>query len=113
MRRKEIIKIGRYIEFEHEDGICENMLLLTEKETNGLDKQLKELYKKEEQLDQLINNWNELEEWLKDNLGNCRTNIKYEKGNEYIIKEDVYYKVLDKMKELKEGNNETRFTKDN
>lgn len=56
------------------------------------------------QLDQLTNNWNELEEWIKDNLGNCRTNIKYEKGNEYIIKEDVYYKFLDKMKEIKERN---------
>ena len=56
-----------------------------------------------QQITQLTNNWNELEEWLKSNLGNCRTNIKYEIGNEYIIKENVYIKVLDKMKEIKKG----------
>ena len=43
----------------------------------------------EKEVDQLTNNWNELEEWLKD---------LFEKG--YDIK-----LVLDKMKEIKEGNN--------
>ena len=50
-----------------------------------------EIQEKEEQIDQLTNNWNELEE--------------------YIIKNKDYYggitseDILDKMKEIKEGNN--------
>lgn len=44
----------------------------------------------------------ELEEWLKDNLGNCRTNQKYALDNSYAIKEDTYMRCLDKLLELKE-----------
>ena len=66
MSKKETVKIGRYIEFEHEDGICENMLLLTEKEANALEKQLKELYKKEEQLERLNNIINKAMECIKE-----------------------------------------------
>lgn len=51
----------------------------------------------QQQITQLTNNWNELEEWLK-------------KENEYSDYKDVFYRehmgyVLDKMKEIKEGNN--------
>ena len=40
----------------------------------------------QQQIDQLTNNWNELEEWIKNNA--------------YDIE------ILDKMKEIKEGNND-------
>lgn len=93
---KEVVKIGRYIEFEHENGICENMLLLTEKETNAVEKQLKKSYEYEQQIDQLTNNWNELEEYINKE--------KYQDtwGDSVIL---VGY-LLDKMKEIKERKNE-------
>ena len=47
------------------------------------------IQEKEEQLDQLTNNWNELEEWIKE---------KDNKGYEKLYVEDI----LDKMKEIKE-----------
>lgn len=52
-------------------------------------------YEKKSEVDQLTNNWNELEEWCKNNLGYY--------GEEIGI---VYKYVLDKMKEIKDGNNE-------
>jgi predicted nucleic acid-binding Zn-ribbon protein len=48
---------------------------------------------------------NELEKWLEDNLGNCRTNQNYTSNQIYNLKEDTYYRCLDKLKELKENNN--------
>lgn len=45
---------------------------------------------------------NELEKWLEDNLGNCRTNQNYTSNQIYNLKEDIYYRCLDKLKELKE-----------
>ena len=47
---------------------------------------------------------NELEKWLEDNLGNCRTNQKYTSNQVYNLKEDIYYRCLNKLKELKENN---------
>lgn len=47
---------------------------------------------------------NELEKWLEDNLGNCRTNQNYTSNQIYNLKEDTYYRCLDKLKELKESN---------
>ena len=46
-----------------------------------------------QQIDQLTNNWNELEEWIKEmSMGTCEYNI--------------YDEIRDKMKEIKEKNNE-------
>ncbi|MBR5227484.1 MAG: hypothetical protein IKV94_02490 [Clostridia bacterium] len=97
---KEVVKIGRYIEFEHENGICENILLLTEKETNAMEKQLKKSYEYEQQISQLTNNWNELEEWLKADYKELYRDAGYRHN---IIRE-----ILDKMKEIKERNNENK-----
>ena len=47
---------------------------------------------------------NELEKWLEDNLGNCRTNQNYTSNQIYNLKEDIYYRCLDKLKTLKENN---------
>lgn len=52
-----------------------------------------------QQIDQLTNNWNELEEWLEENKKICKEHDNYTGVNFINI-------VLDKMKEIKEGNNE-------
>ena len=44
----------------------------------------------------------ELEKWIEDNLGNCRTNQNYTSNQIYNLKEDTYYRCLDKLKALKE-----------
>lgn len=54
--------------------------------------------------DRLNNIINELEKWLEDNLGNCRTNQNYTSNQIYNLKEDIYYRCLDKLKTLKENN---------
>ena len=51
------------------------------------------------EIDQLTNNWNELEEWLKENEKIC-------KENDNNVAVNFINVVLDKMKEIKEGNNE-------
>ena len=58
-------------------------------------------YEKKNEADQLTNNWNELEEWLK-------SVVEYEtlhKGNYMTVRGEWGQEVLDKMKEIKEGNN--------
>ena len=54
--------------------------------------------------ERLNNIINELEKWLEDNLGNCRTNQNYTSNQIYNLKEDIYYRCLDKLKTLKENN---------
>lgn len=44
----------------------------------------------------------ELEEWLKENAGICRLNQKYITNQIYGLKEDTYYRCLNKIQELKE-----------
>ena len=56
------------------------------------------------EIDRLNNIINELEKWLEDNLGNCRTNQNYTSNQIYNLKEDTYYRCLNKLKELKENN---------
>ncbi len=51
-----------------------------------------------QQIDQLTNNWNELEEWLEESKKIC-------KENDNNIGVNFINIVLDKMKEIKEGNN--------
>jgi hypothetical protein len=97
---KEVVKIGRYIEFEHENGTYENMLLLNEKETNAMEKQLKKSYEYEQQIQELTNNWNELEEWVKEKVNE---DWDFSTGERNAC--DAYDNVLDKMKEIK-GNDE-------
>ena len=68
-------------------AMLENITALDKKTLQReLESHLKLEFKYKDELDQLTNNWNELEEWLKD---------LFEKG--YDIK-----LVLDKMKEIKE-----------
>ena len=55
----------------------------------------------EKKLDQLTNNWNELEEWVIDYRTNMDNPDIYEEG---II--DCLDEVLDKMKEIKGVNND-------
>ena len=55
-----------------------------------------------QQIDQLTNNWNELEEWLIE-LKTPKTNYWGDTGFTYMLKIDV---ILDKMKEIKENNDE-------
>ena len=70
-------------------------------EQQAINMWINKLKEKDKQIDQLTNNWNELEEFLV----NYRTNIDnpdiYEEG---II--DCLDDILDKMKEIKERNNE-------
>ncbi len=49
------------------------------------------------QIDQLTNNWNELEEWLEESQKIC-------KENDNNVAVNFINVVLDKMKEIKEGN---------
>lgn len=63
-----------------------------------IDQDLKHQEQKDKQITQLINNWNELEEWLIDYRTNIYNPDIYEEG---II--DCLDEVLDKMKEIKEG----------
>ena len=60
---------------------------------------------------QLTNNWNELEEWLKEQKEDANKCIEWNKNkNQYYdeYKRDIarFDFILDKMKEIKEGNNE-------
>lgn len=65
------------------------------------------------QISQLTNNWNKLEEWLKeyinknDNWYNNQlsTHDKQYYGDSYYTTNYMLKKFLDKMKEIKEGNN--------
>ena len=72
--------VGTFAETRHE--------LLMEKTINYIFELEEKVKSQDKQIDQLTNNWNELEEWLKD---------LFEKG--YDIK-----LVLDKMKKIKEKN---------
>jgi uncharacterized protein YaaR (DUF327 family) len=57
------------------------------------------IYEKNKQIQELTNNWNELEEWLK-------SVVEYEtlhKGNYMTVRGEWGQEVLDKMKEIKEG----------
>lgn len=58
----------------------------------------------QQQLDQLTNNWNELEEWLKDMKTPKQDNFG-DYGYTWALKIDV---ILDKMKEIKGNNNDNR-----
>ena len=44
----------------------------------------------------------ELERWLKENAGICRLNQKYTSSEIYNLREDTYYRCLNKIQELKE-----------
>ena len=61
-----------------------------------------EMQEKDVEIDRLNNIINELEKWLEDNLGNCRTNQNYTSNQIYNLKEDAYYRCLNRLKELKE-----------
>ncbi|MGN1352245.1 MAG: hypothetical protein ACI4VE_05690 [Clostridia bacterium] len=56
-----------------------------------------------QEIERLNNIVNTFEEYLEDNLGNCRTNQNYTSNQIYNLKEDTYYRCLNKLKELKES----------
>lgn len=101
---------------EFSDVIYPTMVIRTQAETIELqEKEIKRLNNKNEELlslytterevkDYYKNIINELEKWLEDNLGNCRTNQNYTSNQIYNLKEDIYYRCLDKLKTLKENN---------
>ena len=60
-----------------------------------------ELMRDRQQIDQLTNNWNELEEWIKNENSNYVPLDSYVDGTNA-----TYEEILDKMKEIKEGNND-------
>ena len=62
---------------------------------NGKTMQI-EVYEKE--IERLTNNWNELEEWVKQNSWYYNTSD----GCQWVDQ----FKLLDKMNEIKDGNNE-------
>ena len=57
---------------------------------------------KQHHIDQLTNNWNELEEWIKIKY---KEYSKNKKNHIDVAMSGTFYAVLDKMKEIKEGNN--------
>ncbi len=57
----------------------------------------------QKKIDQLTNNWNELEEWLKSYISLIENPDTLEEQTLEDLKE-----VLDKMKEIKEGKNEPK-----
>lgn len=69
---------------------------------------------KQKQLDQLTNNWNELEEWVKEYMrknekwytNELSTHDKQYYGDTYYTTNAVLMTILDKMKEIKEKSNE-------
>ena len=69
-----------------------NMYLMTQEEH-------KRYLEKDKQITQLTNNWNELEEWLKQLQ-------KFKGINQQGFSWGVAQEVLDKMKEIKENSNE-------
>ena len=66
-----------------------------------------EIMETQKVIDQLTNNWNELEEDINNKIKDIKTNFSQVNGNyfnmNYVI--DTYEEVLDKMNEIKEGNN--------
>ena len=63
-----------------------------------------------QQINQLTNNWNELEEYIieQEEINNGAMKCGLSSGSEIEemgIQNDIYDLILDKMKEIKEGNN--------
>lgn len=66
-------------------------LINTKYESQRIYYQRREIKKKDKQIQELTNNWNELEEWLESNWKDTQ---------------DIWYvKIINKMKEIKDGNN--------
>ena len=91
----------------------ENVIVSAEVKTylsdlySQIEYELREDYKDDlekalQQLDQLTNNWNELEEWLKE-LQKLYEGNEFQNNAKFCITVD---QALDKMKEIKEKNNE-------
>lgn len=84
-------------------------IILDDKFQKSLLEIIKDYEKKDQQITQLTNNWNELEEWLKEYMRkneNWYTNelSTYDKqyyGDTYYTTNAVLMTILDKMKEIK------------
>lgn len=62
---------------------------------------------KSKEIEKLTNNWNELKEYIKEKeqhylIDDCQKEVKYE----FLRISNEYTKILDKMKVIKEENNE-------
>ena len=76
-------------------------IILDDKFQKSLLEIIKDYEKKDQQITQLTNNWNALEEWVKEKV-NEDWDFSTGERNAY----DAYDNVLDKMKEIKERKNE-------
>lgn len=63
------------------------------------DELIDEIFDLQQELDQYKNNWEELEEWLKNEVERL---TKIEQSNNVIFLIGAYTEVLDKIEELKE-----------
>lgn len=52
--------------------------------------------------EELVRLLTEYKKWLESNIETCIAKQRYEIGNTYLIKEDIYCKCLKKIKELEE-----------
>ena len=76
-----------------------------------IEEELEEAYKT---INQLTNNWNELEEWIKEYMrknekwyiNELSTHDKQYYGDTYYTTNAVLMTILDKMEEIKKGNND-------
>ena len=71
-------------------------------EQQAINMWINKLKEKDKQITQLTNNWNELEEWLKE-LQKLYEGNEFQNNAKFCITVD---QALDKMKEIKEGNND-------
>lgn len=81
---------------DFEEEILEGLYTLLNE--NGINKVKDLINLKNKQITQLTNNWNELEEWIKNDKEKAMVN--FECGRCFNM-----FDILDKMKEIKEGNN--------
>lgn len=81
-------------------------IILDDKFQKSLLEIIKDYEEKDKQIYQLTNNWNALEEWVKEKV-NGDWDFSTGERNAY----DAYDNVLDKMKEIKEGHDNTMDSK--
>ena len=91
---------------DFEEERLEDLYTLLNK--NGINKVKDLINLKNKKIDQLTNDWNKLEEWLKSII-ECET---LHKGNYMTVRGEWGQEVLGKMKEIKEGNNVQNNDKD-
>ena len=85
---------------DFEEEILEGLYTLLNE--NGINKVKELINLKNKQMQELTNNWNELEEWIKIKY---KEYSKNKKNHIDVAMSGTFYAVLDKMKEIKNGGN--------